>query len=285
MVRLSTGYLAEHGSSSPRLDAELLAAQALSLQRLDLYLQFDRPLEDTELTSIRELVRRRGCGEPVAYIRGEREFYGRGFAVSSDVLIPRPDTECLVEVVLAWCRAHVGLAPTILDVGTGSGCIAISLAAELPEVTLVASDISAAALDVAASNAGRHQVEARIELRRGIWGEALDHRKFTVIVSNPPYVKPEELEGLDRDVRDFEPHLALTDGAADGLDSYRQLGALAAIHLASPGLLAVEVDPRRATAVSELLQQTLPSATVALCNDLTERPRVVTAELVATGNG
>ena len=134
VVRLSTGYLDSHGSSSPRLDAELLAAQALNLRRLDVYLQFDRPLEEEQLGAIRELVRRRGDGEPLAHITGEREFYGRAFRVTPDVLIPRPETETLVGLAIAEAqrRAPGGEGLRIADIATGSGCIAVTLAAELP---------------------------------------------------------------------------------------------------------------------------------------------------------
>src|ERR1700722_16606403 len=160
IVRLSTTYLGDHGSSSARLDSELLCAQALGLRRIDLYLQFDRPLDEQELTSIRELVRRRGKGEPVAYITGTREFYGRPFTVTSDVLIPRPDTETIVERALVALRVGDGRTARVADLGTGSGCIAITLAAEVPGTEVVATDISAAALDVARANAEQLDVDA-----------------------------------------------------------------------------------------------------------------------------
>ncbi|MFZ2033360.1 MAG: HemK/PrmC family methyltransferase, partial [Candidatus Dormiibacterota bacterium] len=132
VLRLSTTYLGDHGSSSARLDSELLCAQALGLQRIDLYLQFDRPLDEQELTSIRELIRRRGKGEPVAYITGTREFYARPFRVTPDVLVPRPDTETLVQRAVAHLRDRPGAELRVADLGTGSGCIAITLAAEVP---------------------------------------------------------------------------------------------------------------------------------------------------------
>jgi release factor glutamine methyltransferase len=188
VVRLSTGYLQSHGSSSPRLDAELLAATALDIGRLDIYLQFDRPLEEPQLAAIRELVRRRAEGEPVAHITGEREFHGRPFTVTADVLIPRPDTETLVDVALAEAsrRSPAGEGLRIADVATGSGCIAVTLAAELSGVTVVATDVSAAAVDVARTNVARHGLEKRVEVLAGSWGEPLRPRTFDIIVCNPP---------------------------------------------------------------------------------------------------
>jgi len=149
VVRLSTTYLSEHGSDSARLDSELLVAHALGIERLGVYLQYDRPLADHELDTIRTLLRRRGRGEPIAHLTGRREFYGRSFRVTPAVLIPRPETETLVERALKVAR-ELGGELRIADLGTGSGCLACTLAAELPGATVIASDLSAAALAVAA---------------------------------------------------------------------------------------------------------------------------------------
>ncbi|MDQ6847968.1 MAG: peptide chain release factor N(5)-glutamine methyltransferase, partial [Candidatus Dormibacteraeota bacterium] len=258
VVRLSTGYLESRGSSSPRLDAELLAATALRIRRLDLYLQFDRPLEEAQLSTIRELVRRRGDGEPVAHITGEREFHGRAFAVSPDVLIPRPETETLVELALLRARgqAHDGDGLRIADVGTGSGCVAITLAAELPGAGVTATDVSDAALAVAAANLRRHGLTERVELLRGSWCDPLQGRAFDIVVSNPPYVPTAELDGLARDVRDHEPALAL-DGGGDGLEAYRALLPSMATVLAAGAWAAVEIDIRAAAAVEALGREAL----------------------------
>ena len=280
VVRLSTGYLESHGSSSPRLDAELLAATALHIRRLDLYLQFDRPLEEEQLTAIRELVRRRGDGEPVAHITGEREFHGRSLVVSPDVLIPRPETETLVELTLQRARSHSrdGDGLSIADIGTGSGCIAITLAAELPAATLTATDRSDAALAVAAANLRRHRLTDRVELLGGSWCEPLLGRAFDIVVSNPPYIPTAELDGLARDVRDHEPALAL-DGGADGLDAYRSLLPSIAAVLRPDGWVAVEIDIRAVAAVDDVGRAALGgSARVAVHDDLSGRPRVVTFE-------
>jgi release factor glutamine methyltransferase len=274
VLRLSTTYLGEHGSSSARLDSELLCAQALGIRRLDLYLQFDRPLDEHELSAIRELIRRRGKGEPVAYITGTREFYGRPFTVTSDVLIPRPDTETIVERALLALRAVDGRPARVADLGTGSGCIAITLAAEVPDTDVVATDISAAALEVARANAERLDVNAAFIACS--WADALDGH-FDLIVSNPPYVTTSELAGVDRDVRDFEPHGALL-GGVDGLDAYRALLASLRAHVTTSRLL-LEVDPRRSADVSAMVEATLPGMRVSTVADLTGRTRAIDAEM------
>lgn len=283
VVRLSTGYLKAHGSGSPRLDADLLAASALGIRRLDLYLQFDRPLDGAQLSAIRELVRRRGEGEPVAYITGEREFYGRRFSVSTAVLIPRPETETLVDLALKRIRAvsQDGSTPRIADLGTGSGCVALTLAAEIPAATVVATDISEAALAVADANAHRLDVAGRVELVAGSWADPLRGREFDVVVSNPPYIPSAELAGLAGDVRDHEPALAL-DGGADGLDAYRALLASLAAVLAPAGWAAVEIDIRAAASVSTLARDALGSGLRILGHDdLSGRPRVLSFEAPA----
>jgi release factor glutamine methyltransferase len=283
VVRLSTGYLQGHGSGSPRLDAELLAATALGVRRLDLYLQFDRPLDEAQLSAVRELVRRRGDGEPVAYITGEREFYGRPFSVSAAVLIPRPETETLVDLALRRIRAvsQDGRAPRIADLGTGSGCVALTLAAEIPAATVVATDLSEAALAVAAANARRHDLAGRVELVAGSWADPLRGREFDVVVSNPPYIPSAELAALAGDVRDHEPALAL-DGGEDGLDAYRALLPSLAAILAPGGWAAVEIDIRAATSVSTLARDALGSGLRILGHDdLSGRPRVLSFEAPA----
>jgi release factor glutamine methyltransferase len=278
VVRLSAGYLGSHGSESPRLDAELLAAHALALRRLDLYLQYDHPLGDAELAAIRALVRRRGDGEPVAHITGRREFHGRAFRVSRDVLIPRPETETLVELALAWARSRPdGESLRVADVATGSGCIAVTLAAELPGAEVAASDVSSAALAVARTNLELHSLEHRVELLEGSWGEPLAGRQFDMIVSNPPYIARAQLAILARDVRDHEPVVAL-DGGPDGLDAYRGLLPSVAAVLAPDGWVALEVDIDAAEAVAALAAGALGEGTVTTIHpDLSGRPRVVTA--------
>jgi release factor glutamine methyltransferase len=271
VVRLSTTYLAEHGCDSARLDAELLVAHALSMERLDVYLQYDRPLADHDLDTVRVLLRRRGRGEPIAYLTGRREFYGRSFRVTPAVLIPRPETETLVERALTVARQQGGEL-RIADLGTGSGCLACTLAAELPSATVIASDLSPAALAVAAENAEALGVAARVLLVEGGWAEGLV-ADLDLVVSNPPYVTSAEMDELPRDVT-CEPRLAL-DGGADGLDAYREL--LPLISERAPGVcwVGLEVDSRRAAAVAELSRGLWPGAAIVIVDDLARRPRVV----------
>jgi release factor glutamine methyltransferase len=272
VLRLSTGFLAQRGSESARLDAELLTAHSLGLRRLDLYLQYDRPLREEELEPVRALLRRRATGEPVAYLLGQREFYGRSFAVTPAVLIPRPDTETLVEAALEHGAARIA------DVGTGSGCIAITMACELPDAHVVATDVSGDALDVARENARRHGVEERVTFVEGTWTEPLrPHAPFDMLLSNPPYVTEGELQELAGDVKNYEPHTALVT-PGDGLDAYRHILAGVAALLAPRAYVAFEVDPRRAERVEALLREHLPQARTRRIHDLTDRDRVVAAE-------
>ena len=277
VLRLSTDYLAQHGSTSPRLDAELLLAHALGVRRIDLYLLHDRPLREPELGATRELVRRRGGGEPVAYITGVREFYNRAFAVTPAVLIPRPETETLVDVALRRLRElSDGGEPSVADLGTGSGCIAVTLAAEIATLHVVATDMSSAALDVARGNATTHEVEQRVTFIEGDWAGPLT-TSVDVVVSNPPYVTSEELTATARDVRDFEPRLAL-DGGSDGLDAYRAL--VASLHRAThSATVLLEIDPRRAGLVADIVRNQFAGAQISFHKDLTRRDRVLEARL------
>jgi release factor glutamine methyltransferase len=271
VVRLSTGYLRDGGGGSPRLDAELLVSHALGLGRIDLYLQHERPLDGGELAAIRELLRRRARGEPVAYLTGTREFYGRAFTVSPSVLIPRPETETLVRQALAFARSRAG-ALLVADLGTGSGCVACTLAAELPEASVVACDVSAAALEVAAGNARTLGVAERVTVVEGGWEAGLP-TGADLVISNPPYVTSTEMEALPRDVG-FEPRLAL-DGGADGLDAYRALLPAARGRCPRLAWVGVEVDSRRAEAVAGIARSLWPGAAVSVTDDLSRRPRVV----------
>ncbi len=295
LLTWATDFLRRHGSESARLEAQLLLASVTSLDRVGLYVHFDRPASPAELQAFKALVQRRTRGEPVAYILGTREFFGRTFAVRTGVLVPRPETELLVEKVLAFARS--GEAHTrIVDVGTGSGIIAITLALELPEAVVVAVDVSDDALAVASENAERHGVRDRVRLlrsdllARGPTGQGV----VDIVVSNPPYLPDDLMATLPRDVRDFEPHLAL-HGGPDGLAVIRRLLPEAARVLRPQGLLALEVagtEQGRAL-LAELGEEPAPgggSATTApgpapagdfegaqLHDDLARRGRVVTA--------
>lgn len=250
--------LAAREVPSARLEAELLVAHALKLRRLDIFLRHDQPLSPEELTAIRALVERRRRHEPLAYLTGEREFYGRAFTVDRRVLIPRPETEHLVDAVVAFLRARGDGPSAVLDLCTGSGCIAVTVALAVPHATLDAVDLSPAALDVARLNVARHALSERVALHEGSLYKPLGDKRFDVIASNPPYIPSEEVPGLMPDVAQHEPHLAL-DGGPDGTVVLRALLAGVPARLNPGGLLAVEVGHdqgpwavREATAVGLL---------------------------------
>jgi release factor glutamine methyltransferase len=231
------GYLARAGVDAPRLTAELLLAHALGCDRVRLYLDFDRPLGAAELAAYRELVRRRADGEPTAYLTGRRDFFGRAFRCDARALVPRPETELLVEAALA------ALPPggALLDLCTGGGCVAATVALERPDARVVAVDLSPEALALARENA--EALGARVELLRGDLYAALPPgERFDVVAANPPYVPSGELDGLPREVR-REPRLAL-DGGEDGLAVIRRVVAGAAQRLRPGGALAVEMHER-----------------------------------------
>jgi release factor glutamine methyltransferase len=242
---------------SSRLDAEVLLAFALGTTRIGLVMEGKKPLAPEELARFRELVKRRRTHEPVAYLRGEREFYGRTFKVDRRVLVPRPDTETLVEVALQRSR-RVSMSMRALDLCTGSGCVAVSLARERPTSSVVATDVSADALAVARENAlrlGAYNlafVEGDLFAALSALGPSAT-KTFDVIVANPPYIPAGEIPTLMADVRDFEPKLAL-DGGGDGLDLVRRIVTEAPRHLAPLGLLAMEIGFGQAPAVAALFE-------------------------------
>ena len=246
LLQWTEEFFGRKGLESARLDAQRLLAQVLELDRVGLYLQFDRLLSAEELAAYRRLVERRAAREPLQYILGRTEFWSLELEVNPAVLIPRTDTEVLVEEALARGNKK----GRILDIGTGSGALAVALARELPESRIEALDISAAALEVAKANARRHGLDDRIELRQEDL-HRLSGGPYDLMVANPPYIPAGDLAGLMPEVRDHEPRQAL-DGGADGLDAYRSLAGQAANLLASGGWLLVEVGIGQAEAVAEL---------------------------------
>ena len=258
-----------------RLEAQVLLAHALACTRMQLYTGFDRPLAEPELAAARALIKRRLAGEPLAYLVGEQEFWSLTFAVSPDVLIPRADTETVVQLVIDRLGPERAQPRRGLDLCTGSGVLAITLARELPGLTMVATDVSAKAIAIATANAARNGVAERVELRTGDLWAPVAGEAFELIVANPPYIRTDELAGLDREVRQ-EPRLAL-DGGDDGLGFYRRLADGLAAHLAPGGLVALEHGHDQGPAVAALLDATgvTDPATTAL--DLARRPRVTWA--------
>lgn len=274
---LAAEHLAAKGIEDPRLDAELLLAHVLGLRRLDLYLQFERPLEPPEVAAYREAIRRRGAREPLQYITGEVEFRALTLSVDPRALIPRPETEVLVGEVLAWAsEGSAGPGGRILDLGTGSGAIALSLLREGPFEGAVATDSSQEALALAAANAEACGLADRLDLRRGpLWTPVGEGEEFRVIVSNPPYVADGEEETLAPEIRDHEPRDALFAGP-DGLSLIREIVAGAPAHVARGGLLAVEVGLGQADAVADLFRSA-GFAAPRVAQDLTGRDRMVLA--------
>jgi release factor glutamine methyltransferase len=270
VINKTVPYFEKQGIESPRLTIELLLAHLLQKKRLELYLGFERDLDEAILVQLREMVKRRAAGEPLQYVTGEADFCGLKFAVDKRVLIPRPETELLVEAVPAVNR--------IVDVGTGSGCIAVALAKRLPAAEIYATDISADALAVAAANAKRHGVEKNIRFLQGDLLEALPSSiKVDAVVSNPPYIASGEIGTLPKEVRDFEPVQALVAGE-DGLKVYRRLVPDGARVLSPGGGLFLELGAGQRPAVEQLcVAQGFTVA--AVVKDLQGHERVLVARL------
>lgn len=273
LLTWTTDWLAARGAESPRLDAEVLLAFVRGCPRIALYTAFGETVPDAERGRFRDLVKRRGAGEPVAYLVGSREFFSLPLVVSPAVLVPRPETEGLVVRVLDLCRSAA--APRIIDVGTGSGAIAIALAKHLPRADITATDTSAAALDVARGNAERHAVADRIRFVHGDLCAGADG-PWDVIVSNPPYVREDEFAALPRDVREHEPRSALVAGP-EGTEVVARLAAVAAMSLAPDGWLVVEIGPVVAAAALHLLASRPGLAVGPVLKDLAGLPRIVQA--------
>jgi len=248
VLRGTERYLADRGVENPRLNAEHLLAHALGLKRMELYLQFDRPLTESERAPLRDLVKRRGAREPLQHVLGTAEFHGRTFACDKRALVPRPETEQLVELALEIAKDKP--AATILDIGTGSGVIVLTIALELPSATLHATDLSPDALVLAAENAARHALTDRIVFHQA---DLLppDGTRFDLIIANLPYIPAEEIASLSPEVR-HDPASAL-DGGADGLDLIRRLIETAPDRLAPGGALLLEIGLGQADAVNTLL--------------------------------
>jgi len=248
LLQWTAEYFRDKGIESPRLDAELLLSATLEMDRVALYVNFERPLIAEELARYREKVRRRADREPLQYILGETEFWSLPFSVNPFVLIPRADTEVLVEEALK----RIDGCSNVLDVGTGSGAIAVALAHEKPEIKVTALDCSEDALEVARGNARRNGVVERVACLAGNLN-SLPPGPFDMIVSNPPYIPSRDWEQLMPEVRDHEPRLAL-DGGDDGLEAYRRI-AVQALKILSPGgWLLVEVGIGQAAVVSALFK-------------------------------
>jgi release factor glutamine methyltransferase len=252
VLEWAKGDLAGRTSTSPRLDAELMLAQVLDCDRVKLVIDSTRPLAPEELTAYKQLHVRRRKGEPIAYLRGEREFYSRPFVVDRRVLVPRPETELLVECGLRRSH-HLNLCARVLDLCTGSGCVAITLKKERPTTSVVGSDISADALEVARLNGAR--LGAMVHWLESDLFEAVEAGgRFDLITANPPYIPDADMDELPLDVRDFEPRIALAAGD-DGLSVLGPIVEQAVDQLAPDGVLALELVAGSASQVAELMQR------------------------------
>lgn len=258
VIQKSTEFLTKKGVDSPRLQVELMLAHVLKMKRMALYLNFEKPLSQEHTDALREMVKRRGQHEPLQHILGSTSFCGLEVEVNRNVLVPRPETEMLAE--LGWqflnsiTTANPTAQPIAMDYGTGSGCIAIALAANSQKAQILAVDISPDALELARKNAAQHQLNTRITFYLGDGFSALPaETKLDLIVSNPPYIPSAEIATLDPEVKDFDPRLAL-DGGPDGLDFYRRLARDAQSRLQPGGRMMLEFGDGQADAIRKLFE-------------------------------
>ncbi len=267
--------LARAGSSSPRLDAEILLAFFLNIERLEFYKAPERVLTEEDAAGFENLLERRCQGEPVAYIIGVKEFWSLLFKVNREVLIPRPETEILVEEALQVVKDAAWTVPRILEIGVGSGAVTVALAKELPEAMLTATDIAAGALALARENARRHGVAECIDFRGGdLWMPV--EGTFDLIVSNPPYIPAAEFSRLPRSVKDYEPRQALLAGAA-GTAYHRAIIDGGVQHLKKGGWLLMELGEGQGAELTEILRQAVVYENIALRSDYGGVERVVRA--------
>ena len=262
--------LTETGCPNPDIDARWIAEEGLGMTRQALVFESDRAIPMSRLIQLESMLDRRAAGEPVQYILGSADFMGLRFRVDDAVLIPRQDTETLVEAALIDLRQRPG-QPALLDLCTGSGCVGLSLASLAPHARVTLSDLSPEALEIARAN--QRALGLKADVRQGDLFAAVAGERFDVITANPPYIPSGELEGLQREVR-FEPRIAL-DGGADGLDFYRRIVGGASGHLAPGGAFFLEVGAGEAPAVLELVKNGLPAAQAGTVKDLNGVERVV----------
>jgi release factor glutamine methyltransferase len=281
LLEWTTGFFTRKDVDAPRLSAELLLAHVLNVPRIKLYTDYERPLADRELTVYRGLVKRAGEQEPIAYLTGRGFFFNLEFEVGPGVLIPRPDTETLVENVLQTARATPGMeSPRVLDLCTGSGCIACAIAHRIKSANVIAIDLSEPAVMIARRNVQRLGLADRVEVLQGDLYEplknAVDAQPFNLIVANPPYIPTSQVDSLDRNVRDYEPKLAL-DGGLDGLFVHRRILEQAAYRLAPGGRIYLEIAHDQGEEARAMVESHAGLENVRLLRDYGGKDRVVTA--------
>ena len=275
-----TEYLSTKRIESPRLSAELLLSHVLRLKRIELYTQFNKVVAAEQLDILRGMVKRAGLHEPVAYLTGKTEFYSLELEITADCLIPRPETELLVQRAIEFLRTRSGIQ-YVCDLCTGSGCIAVAIGKNFPDARVTATDISSAALAIAARNIEKHRLNEQIRLLCGDLFEPiiqqLDVNQFDLIVCNPPYVSAGEYESLDKNVKDYEPESALLAGA-DGMDVYRRITEKVYEFLKPGAVLMLEIGYSQGPAIKKLLEQTGAFAQIKIEKDLHDNDRIVIAE-------
>lgn len=282
ILEWTSGYFTRKGIDGPRLSAELLLSHVLAAPRIKLYTEYERPLSEGELGRMRALVQRAAEEEPIAYLTGRAHFFNLEFEVTRDVLIPRPDTETLVENVLQTVRHQPGLeAPRVIDLCTGSGCIAAAVAQHLKSATVVATDLSEAAVAVARRNFDRLGLADRVVVEQGDLfaplARMVDVRPFHLVLANPPYIRSEEVSKLDRSVREYEPSQAL-DGGADGLHLHRRILAEAPGRLVPGGRVFLEIAFDQGELAREVAKGYPAFENIRVLKDFGGRDRVLTAQ-------
>ncbi len=282
-LRRASFCFKEAGLDNRRSEAELLMMHVLNCSRLDLVLSGQAILPEEKQEEFQGLVRRRRLGEPVAYLVRSKYFYGRPFRVNRSVLIPRPETELIIDASVEWAKGNQfveGAGITALDLGTGSGCLAITLAAELPQASVYGVDVSRRALAVAAENAALLVSDNQPNWLEGTFSEALKSLepavRFNLVVANPPYLTKADMDQLSDSVKKYEPCLALY-GGEDGLDAYRCILQELPLHLESPGAVLFEIGAGQAEAVRKLIVETAAFKSVTFKEDLGGWPRVAEA--------
>lgn len=276
VLQWTAAYFEEKGVESPRPSAEILLADLLGVERIDLYVRFDQPMQAGELAQYRQRIRRRVSGEPVAYITGKKGFWTLDLSVAPDVLIPRPDTETLIESALGFLRDV--RSPRILDLGVGSGAIALALAANLESAAVFATDISLAALSIARKNAWELGLSDRVHMIASDWFSGLKPGSalFDLVVSNPPYIPSCDIDSLQVEISAYEPRLAL-DGDSDGLRPYRIMVPDAYLYVRPGGMLMFEIGDDQGEAVSDLIRASGHFTPPEIGNDLSGKVRMVSA--------
>lgn len=274
ILNLSVEHLQKKGVDEPRLSSELIITHVLNIKRLDIYLQFERVLSDEEISKIRTLLKRRSEHEPIQYILGETEFYGLKFSVDKSVLIPRSDTEILVQTAIEYIKDK---PLSVFEIGTGSGCIAVSLAKKCRNINITACDISDQALMLAALNAKQNGAADRIKFINMDILKKFPDSKFDVIISNPPYISKTVIESLAKQVKDFEPLGALTDGS-DGLTFYRRINDIIPEMIKPGGSVFLEIGYDQAESLKSIYEKSLKE--VKILRDYSGNNRVFFGKLV-----